>query len=150
MSKQRKQRYLYIDGSPVPVSEEVYQAYWYYADKEDYFMRQLKMARYCQDDHKQTVIVVPARECSLDEILNYGHPVSIASSYVEDLVLSGIWLEELLHTLTEEERQIVRLFYIQGGTERAVSSVMGLPKTTFRRHEQKLRKKLGVLLKKFL
>lgn len=150
MGKQRKERYLYIDGHPVPVSEEIYQVYWQHADKEDYFMRQLKSARCCRDEHTQTVILMPARESSLDELLSYGQPVAVVPSYVEDLVLSGIWLEELLQTLSEEEQKIVRLFYIEGRTERAASAAMGLPKTTFRRREQRLRKKLGVLLKKFL
>ena len=35
MSKDKKQRYLYIDGQAVPVTEEVYRAYWHYTAKED-------------------------------------------------------------------------------------------------------------------
>ena len=42
MSKDKKQRYLYIDGQAVPVTEEVYRAYWHYTAKEDYFTLQLK------------------------------------------------------------------------------------------------------------
>ena len=39
MSPKRKQRYLYIDGKAIPVTEKVYRAFWHYEDKEDYFMR---------------------------------------------------------------------------------------------------------------
>ena len=71
-------------------------------------------------------------------------------SDVEDLVLSGIWLEQVLNTLTEEERRIVQEFYINGKNEREACAALGLPKTTFRRREQRLREKLGILLKNFL
>lgn len=49
MSKDKKQRYLYIDGQAVPVTEEVYRAYWHYTAKEDYFTRQLKTERFSAD-----------------------------------------------------------------------------------------------------
>ena len=35
MSDERKQRYLYIDGQTVPVSEQVYRVYQHYERKED-------------------------------------------------------------------------------------------------------------------
>lgn len=150
MDKRRKQRYLYIDGQAVPVSEQVYQAFWHYTNKEDYFMRQLKTPRHRTDQKTQTVLVISARECSLDEMLAAGQQFVGAEQEIEDLVLSGIWLEELLMNLTQEEQEIVRLFYIQGKTERAASAALGLPKSTFRRHEQRLREKLGKLLKNYL
>lgn len=150
MNEHDKIRYLYIDGKAVSVSEQVYRAFYHYANKEDYFMRQLKAPRHRWDQHKQAVIFIPARECSLDELLETGKQFTSAVSDVEDLVLSGIWLEELLGTLTEEEQEIVKQFYIQEKSERAAASALGLSKTTFRRHEQRLRAKLGVLLKKYL
>ena len=52
--------------------------------------------------------------------------------------------------LTEEERRIVQEFYINGKNEREACAALGLPKTTFRRREQRLREKLGILLKNFL
>ena len=64
--------------------------------------------------------------------------------------ISGIWLEQVLDTLTEEERRIVQEFYINGKNEREACAALGLPKTTFRRREQRLREKLGILLKNFL
>lgn len=150
MNEYDKIRYLYIDGQAVPVSEQVYRAFFHYANKEDYFMRLLKAPRRRRDPRTQAVILVPARECSLDELLEAGKQFTSTVSDVEELVLSGIWLEELLETLTEEEQEIVKQFYIQGKSERAAASALGLSKTTFRRHEQRLRAKLGTLLKKYL
>ena len=148
MSPKRKQRYLYIDGETIPVTEKVYRAFWHYEDKEDYFMRLLKSPRQIRDKDTQEVIVVSAREIPMEQIPAWLQSSTTARSDVEDLVLSGIWLEQVLNTLTEEERRIVQEFYINGKNEREACA--GLPKTTFRRREQRLREKLGILLKNFL
>lgn len=150
MSPKRKQRYLYIDGETIPVTEKVYRAFWHYEDKEDYFMRLLKTPRQIRDKETQEVIVVPAREIPMEQIPVWLRSSTTAQSNVEDLVLSGIWLEQVLDTLTEEERRIVQEFYINGKNEREACAALGLPKTTFRRREQRLREKLGILLKNFL
>lgn len=150
MDQRHKQRYLYIDGQAVPVSEQVYQVFWHYANKEDYFMRQLKTPRRRMDQKTQTFFVVSSRECSLDEMLAAGQQFVGTEQDIEDLVLSGMWLEDLLMNLTWEEQEIVRQFYIQGKTERAASAALGLPRSTFRRHERRLREKLGKLLKNYL
>ena len=118
MNTKRKQRYLYIDGEAIPVTEKVYRAFWHYEDKEDYFMRLLKTPRQIRDKETQEVIVVPAREIPMEQIPVWLRSSTTAQSNVEDLVLSGIWLEQVLDTLTEEERRIVQEFYINGKNER--------------------------------
>lgn len=150
MSPKRKQRYLYIEGEAIQVTEKVYQAFWHYEDKEDYFMRQLKMPRRTRDKETKEVLFVPAREVPMDQVPVWRRSSTSSLSDVEDLVLSGVWLEQVLSTLTEEERKIVQEFYINGKTEREACAALGLPKTTFRRREQRLREKLGILLKNFL
>ena len=69
MSNERKQRYLYIDGQAVPVTEEVYRAYWHYTAKEDYFTRQLKTERFLADQDTQTAAFTPSREDSYERLL---------------------------------------------------------------------------------
>ena len=150
MEQQRKQRYLYIKGEAVPVTEEVYQTFWHYEAKEDYFMRQLKKSRCIQNKETLEVVVVPAREIPMEQTSSKYRQHMAALNEVEDLVLSGVWLEQLLSTLTEEEQQIVREFYIGGKTVREACVALGLPKSTFQRREKKLREKLGILLKNFL
>lgn len=150
MDQKRKQHYLYIDGEAVPVTEKVYQAFWHYECKEDYFMRQLKKARRTRDKKTREVVIVPAREVPMEQHPMWCRHNTVALSDVEDLVLSGVWLEQVLATLTEEEREIVREFYINGKTERAACAALGLPRTTFQYREKKLREKLGILLKSFL
>lgn len=150
MNKKREQFFLYIKGEAVPVSKEVYEAFWHYTNKEDYFMRQLKKARRVRDKNTEKWIHVPARECSLEQFYERPSNTLIAAEEYEELALSGVWLEQLLATLTEEEREIVREFYINGKTERAACAALGIPKSTFRYREHRLREKLGILLKSFL
>ena len=150
MSPKRKQRYLYIDGKAIPVTAKVYHAFWHYEDKEDYFMRQLKTPRNIRDKKTGDAVALPPREVPLDQIPVWRRGSAATLSDMEDLVLSGIWLEQVLGTLTEEERRIVQEFYIDGKKEREACAALGIPKTTFRRRERRLREKLGILLKNFL
>ncbi len=55
MSNERKQRYLYINGQAVPVTEQVYQAYWHYERKEEYFSYDLKVEKF----QKETAAFLP-------------------------------------------------------------------------------------------
>ena len=49
MSDEQRKRYLYIDGQKVPVSEQVYKAYWEYTEKERYFMGKPKQETFVYD-----------------------------------------------------------------------------------------------------
>ena len=150
MNEKNKQYYLYINGEAVPVTEKVYKTFWYFEDKEDYFMRLLKIPRRTQDKETCESVVVPAREVPMDEYSVWCKKNTAPMSKMEDLVLAGIWLEQILETLTEEERGIIREFYINGRTERAACAALGIPRTTFQYREKRLREKLGILLKNFL
>ena len=110
MSPKRKQRYLYIDGKAIPVTEKVYRAFWHYEDKEDYFMRLLKSPRQIRDKDTQEVIVVPAREIPMEQIPAWLQSSTTARSDVEDLVLSGIWLEQVLKGYTSLRSEMDRMF----------------------------------------
>ena len=67
VNEKNKQYYLYINGEAVPVTEKVYKTFWYFEDKEDYFMRQLKIPRRTQDKETCESVVVPAREVPMEE-----------------------------------------------------------------------------------
>ena len=149
MSPKRKQRYLYIDGKAIPVTEKVYRAFWHYEDKEDYFMRLLKSPRQIRDKDTQEVIVVPAREIPMEQIPAWLQSSTTARSDVEDLVLSGIWLEQVLNTLTEEERRIVQEFYINGKNEREACAALGPSQNDFSPPGAATARKTGDFAEKF-
>ena len=124
MSNERKQRYLYIDGQAVPVSEQVYHAYWHYTAKEDYFTRQLKAERFSTDQDAQTVDFTPSREDSLDRLLAMDKQFAAQDTPVEEQAISSLWMKELLEGLTEEERQIVYQLYFLERSERQACAAM--------------------------
>lgn len=107
MSKDKKQRYLYIDGQAVPVTEEVYRAYWHYTAKEDYFTRQLKTERFLADQDTQTAAFTPSREDFYERLLEQDEQFACESKPVEEQAVSSLWMEELFSTLSEEEQQII-------------------------------------------
>lgn len=146
MSNERKQRYLYIDGQAVPVSEQVYHAYWHYTAKEDYFTRQLKAERFSTDQDAQTADFTPSREDSLDRLLAMDKQFAAQDTPVEEQAVSSLWMKERLEGLTEEERQIVYQLYFLERSERQACAAMNLVLSTFQRRKRalldKLRKKL--------
>lgn len=150
MSKKHDQFFLYIDGDAVPVTREVYKTFWYYTNKEDYFMRHLKVTHREWEQDEQKEEYVPAREYSLDRFFVNHNRSWLVWDELESIVLSDVWLDTVLDALTDEEKKIVIEFYINGRTEREMSGILGVPKTSFRRRESRLRKKLGILLKDFL
>ena len=150
MNKENRQFYLFVDEKPVAVTEEVYRAFWHYTNKEDYFMRLLKRRRRVWNKDTQSWMYVPARECYMNQFFGSEDRTRFISEEFEPLLLSDLWVEQLMELLEEQEREIVLEFYINGKTEREMSAELGIPKTTFHRRAEKLRKKLRILLNDFL
>lgn len=67
----QKDFYLYIDGKPVKVTEEVYHAYYHAEDKERYFMGKLKKGRTVVDPITKQEHFVPGREQSYEHLLDH-------------------------------------------------------------------------------
>ena len=143
---ENKQRYLYIDGQAVPVTEQVYRAYWHYTAKEDYFTRQLKTERFQADQQAQTATFTPSREDSYDRLLEQDKQFACESKPVEDEAVAAVWMEELLALLTAEERQIIQQLYVLDRTEREACAAMNLVLATFQRRKKALLEKLRKLL----
>lgn len=143
---ENKQRYLYIDGQAVPVTEQVYRAYWHYTAKEDYFTRQLKTERFQADQQAQTATFTPSREDSYDRLLEQDKQFACESKPVEDAAVASVWMEELLALLTVEEQQIIQQLYVLDRTEREACAAMNLVLATFQRRKKALLEKLRKLL----
>ena len=104
MSNERKQRYLYIDGQAVPVSEQVYRVYQHYERKEEYFSYDLKVEKF----QKETASFLPSREDSYERLLEQDRQFAASAQPVEEQAVSSVWLEELLQYLSADERIILR------------------------------------------
>ncbi|HJB90784.1 MAG TPA: sigma-70 family RNA polymerase sigma factor [Candidatus Eisenbergiella merdigallinarum] len=146
MNEANKQRYIYIEGQAVPVSEDVYRVCKHYERKEEYFSRDLKSERF----QRITNTFLPSREDSYERLLNQGKQFAGESNPVEEEAVSSVWMAELFHHLTDEERQIIEQLYILERTEREACAAMNLALASFQRRKCQLLKKLRKMLEKNL
>lgn len=134
MENQNMRHYLTDwEGRRVPVSQEVYDAYWYYTNKEDYFMRLLKSERFRFDPNKRIALLLPGKEDSLDRLLDEGEEFALDQKSVEDTVVNSVLVQGLLENATREERKIAYLAFFVGATEEEASALLNLKRTTYQR-----------------
>ena len=145
-----RQRYIYIDGQRIPVSEDIYQEYHKFTRKEKYFSVDLKIGKFIYDPEKQIAILLPGREDSLERLMEQDDQFQdFEAETVEDAVIRAILLEKLrraLRTLPTDELQMIDEIFFQERTEREASAKFWLPKTTFRRKMDRILEKLRNML----
>ena len=101
MDKDKREYFIYVKGKAVPVSEEVYKAYWKITGHEKYLQRK---------DWKYDVIPFSAMDYD-------GHFVDNITDEridIEKIVEVKMQIEELnkaLATLTKKERELIAIFY---------------------------------------
>ena len=133
MENQNSQLFLKdADGNRIPVSRNVYDAYWRYANKEDYFMRSLKEERFRYDPEHQIAEFLPSREDSYERLLEEGEEFALEQPSVEYIAEVRILIEKILARLSEEEKQFMRLAFLSDRSETEVSEMMNIPLTTLR------------------
>jgi len=101
VDKDKREYFIYVKGKAVPVSEEVYKAYWKITEHEKYLQRK---------DWKYDVIPFSAMDYD-------GHFVDNITDEridIEKIVEVKMQIEELnkaLATLTKKERELIVIFY---------------------------------------
>ena len=146
--EQRKKQFFLTDteGKKVPVSENIYDAYWQYTNKEDYFMRQLKEERFRYDPERQIAEFLPSREDSYERLLEEGAEFMMNQPSVEEQAEIRILQEILLRNLKQDEVELIRLFYFSGKTDREISRQLGIPKSTLADRKKSLLERCGRIL----
>lgn len=143
---QDKQYYIRINGSPIPVSEQVYRAYWHYTRKETYFTYDLKSERFIYDPVQQKTTFIPSREDSLERLMETDNHFSPQCEELpEDMVIKKILLEQLqraLQTLTADEQNLIQEFFFQNRTVQEISNSLKIAPSTLRDRKQAILKKL--------
>ena len=145
-----EQRFLYIEGEKIPVSEEIYRAYYQFARKERYFSEDLKREKLFYDSERKIAVLLPGREDSYERLLEQNEQFSDpASETPEDAAIKADLLDRLeraLNTLSDDERMIIReLFYLEK-TERHASASLHIPLSTFHGRKHMILKKLRTLI----
>lgn len=144
--------YLYIDGKPVKVSEEVYREYYRAEEKERYFMMRLKQERIVIDQETQTVTIIPSREDSYERLIEANEQFTTSDKSVAETVVKAIQLEKLneaLHTLSDEEMTLIRELFYLNRTVREVSEQYQIARSTLQSRKEAVLRKLWNLLERF-
>ena len=107
----KKEYYLYVKGKAVPVSEEVYKAYWKITEHEKYLQRK---------DWKHNVIPFSA----LDHDGHFVDNIIDEKIDLEKIVEVKMRIEEhhkALNTLTKEERELMEAIFYKEESLRSIS-----------------------------
>ena len=133
----KKEYYLYVKGKVVPVSEEVYKAYWKITEHEKYLYR--KDREHC---------VLPFSSFDYD-----GHFVdNIIDEKIdlEKIVEVKMQIEELhkaLNTLTKEERELMEAIFYREESLRSIGKKEKVSYQAIGKRRDKILEKLREILK---
>ena len=136
MDNDKREYFIYVKGKAVPVSEEVYKAYWKITEHEKYLQRK---------DWKYDVIPFSALD-------NDGHFVdNIIDERVdlEKIVEVKMQIEELnkaLATLTKKERELIEAIFYKEESLRAIGKKEKVSYQAIGKRRDKILEKLRKLL----
>ena len=131
-----KEYYLYVKGKAVPVSEEVYKAYWKITEHEKYIYR--KDREHC---------VLPFSYFDYD-----GHFVDniidekIDLEKFEEVKMQIEELHRALNTLTKEERELMEAIFYREESLRSISRKEKITHQAIRQRRDKILEKLRKIL----
>ena len=136
MDKDKREYFIYVKGKAVPVSEEVYKAYWKITEHEKYLQRK---------DWKYDVIPFSAMDYD-------GHFVDNITDEridIEKIVEVKMQIEELnkaLATLTKKERELIETIFYKEESLRAIGKKEKVSYQAIGKRRDKVLEKLRKLL----
>ena len=136
MDKDKREYFIYVKGKAVPVSEEVYKAYWKITEHEKYLQRK---------DWKYDAIPFSAMDYD-------GHFVDNITDEridIEKIVEVKMQIEELnkaLATLTKKERELIEAIFYKEESLRAIGKKEKVSYQAIGKRRDKVLEKLRKLL----
>ena len=131
-----KEYYLYVKGKAVPVSEEVYKAYWKITEHEKYLIKK---------DWKHNVISFSA----LDHDGHFVDNIIDERIDLEKIVEVKMQIEELnkaLATLTKKERKLIEAIFYKEESLRSIGKKEKVSYQAIGKRRDKILEKLRKLL----
>ena len=132
-----KEYYLYVKGKAVPVSEEVYKAYWKITEHEKYLIKK---------DWKNNVIPFSA----LDYDGHFVDNIIDERIDLEKIVEVKMQIEELnkaLATLTKKERELIEAIFYKEESLRSIGKKEKVSYQAISKRRDKILEKLRKILK---
>lgn len=132
----KKEYFLYVKGKAVPVSEEVYKAYWEITEHEKYLQRK---------DWKYSAIPFS----SLDRDGHFADSIIDESVDVEKIVETQMMIEAVrnaISRLNAEERDIIERLYFNDETVRSVAKLKSITHPALIKRRNKILEKLKKII----
>lgn len=143
-------KHIWINGHPVEVTEEVYEAYMTGDRKMRYFEEDLKKERIELGEDGRVKRIIASREDSLERLMDdNSEQYADGQESVEDTVCWQIAMKKLhtaLSKLPNEEQMLIRALYFQEQTEAAVGAGFGISQQAVHKRKEKILKKLKLFL----
>lgn len=144
--------YLFVNGRPVRVEEQVYVDSQKFHRKERRFY-ELKHGKLVYDQDGNVIGFIPPKELSLDQLIEKGYQFEEPSAQpMDDNLMKEDLLEllnEALLSLTDEEWALVQELYYLGKTEREVGECLSIPKSTIHYRKEAILLKLKNFVERF-
>lgn len=130
MGKSEKEHFLHVPEGRVPVSEPVFDAWWHFENKENYFLRRLKEEKFVYDPEKGIAAFIPSREDSFERLLEEGSEFVMEQPSVEDVVERWTLMQTLVEKLTEEELDLMCQIFVFRKNDAEAAKALNIPKST--------------------
>lgn len=145
--------FIRVDGQSIPVSKEIYLAYYQSKRRDRYYEHNIKIETAIRDADGNVTGYAPSKEDSLERLSSLGEDFADDGEPTEDTVVRLLMSDKLhtvLNLLTGEERAIIdALFFSNGGngmTERECAKTQGVLQQTLHARKRVILAKLKKLL----
>jgi RNA polymerase sigma factor (sigma-70 family) len=137
--------YIHIDGQLIPVTEEIYLAYYRSERRMRYFERDIKTESAVRDKDGNITGYKPAKEDSLERLMDAGEDYADDSHNAEDDAIRAVMIEimrDALCALTNDERKLIDALFFKGMSERQAAAAFGLSQKAINKRKTKILAKL--------
>jgi len=146
-----KQFFINVEGQRVPVTEQVYFEYYRSKRRDRYYEKDIKIERAARNKNGNIIGYKPAKEDSLQRLMENGEDYVDENASVEDSVFNTFMLDKLneaLRLLENEERKLIHALFFKKMTERECAEKFGISKTAIHARKMRIFDKLRNLLEK--
>ena len=138
--------YLYINGKPIEVTEELYTYYMRSEWRNQYRDVKLKNGRIIIDNDNSTMTFEGSKEVSLDSLLEQGAQIPDTSEPFDEVFIRNTWLYGALDKLLPRDRYIITQLYFEQKTEAELAKMLGVSQAFIHKKKTKILAKLHELL----
>lgn len=137
-------RVIKIGKELVPVSEEVYQAYYKMDRRMRYLEEDVKVGKSVENPETGEITFLPSKEDSIQRLMDQGEDFA-SEQIVEDIVSDKatlLLLQKAVAELDREEQELIKAIYYQEKTTREIAEEKEVSQPAIVKRHQKAIKKL--------